>query len=50
LTSGGRREYGPSTTMSRRMGSVGKRVSSIARTVDQEVSEMAVHHPESEGI
>ena len=38
FTSGGREEKGPSTTTSRRMGSVGARVSSIARTVEQEIS------------
>jgi hypothetical protein len=50
LTSRGREEKGPSTTARRRMGSVGARVSSIARTVDLEVSETAAHHPTREGI
>lgn len=50
FTSGGREENGPSTTTRRRIGSVGASVSSIARTVDLEVSETAAHHPISEGI
>ena len=49
-TSRGREENRPSTMANRRMGSVGARVSSMARTVDRDVSVTAAHQPMSEGM
>lgn len=49
-TSRGREAYDPSTMAKRRTGSVGAMVSSIARTVDRAVSEMAAHQPTREGM
>ena len=49
-TSRGREENWPSTMARSKIGSVGAKVSSIARTVDRDVSDTAAHHPMSEGM
>lgn len=50
LTSRGSDAKGPSTTARRSTGSVGERLSSIARTVVLDVSVTAAHQPSSDGI
>jgi hypothetical protein len=49
-TSRGRLLKGPSTTARSNTGSEGDRVSSMALTVDLEVSETVAHQPTSEGM
>ncbi len=50
FTSRGKDAKSPSTIANKSIGSVGDRVSNIARTVDREVSGTAAHQPTSEGI